>query len=408
MITIKWNCVLVLVVASLTTYAQQAMTMDEGVQYALKNNLQIKSGEYEVRQIAQLKKVQAQVGKTNIAWMHGNYNSVNTDNNFTITQSIPFPTMLLGQLKLGEAQTEGALLGLLVTKNELTYQVRSAYLQLSYLKALHQVLLSQDSLFGGFAKASSLRYQTGETNLLEKATAESQWLETKNQLQQNETDIKAVQTQLQVLLNSSAAIDTSEPLQKMKINESNTVAQNPSLQYSRQQVSINKQLKKVERQGFLPDLTVGFFTQSLIGYQKVGDDEIFFDRSKRFNGFQLGVSIPVFFWSQAGRSKGAYYAEEASQRKYEYASTLLQGQWSQAQQELIKNQISLEYYEISALKNASLILQQAQKAFRSGDISYTEYLQALKNAQAIRANYLSALNQYNQTVIHIRYLTGEN
>ena len=58
------------------------------------------------------------------------------------------------------------------------------------------------------------------------------------------------------------------------------------------------------------------------------------------------------------------------------------------------------------LKNAELILVQAGKAYRGGEIGYIEYLQSLKNAIAIKSNYLQSLNLYNQSVVKIEFLLG--
>jgi cobalt-zinc-cadmium resistance protein CzcA len=397
------------ILSCLAGFAQaQSMTLDESIEFSLKNNLQIKAGEFGVQQFKQLKKTHSEWGKTSLMWMHGNYNSVNTDNNFTITQSIPFPTVLAQQLKLGGEQTEGARLELKITRNELIYQVRTTYLHLSYLKSFRFFLLSQDSLFTGFAKASALRYQTGETNLLEKTTAEVQLMEIQNQVRQNNSDIVIFQTQLQSLLNSPALPDASDPLHKLSFPDSSSILKNPLLLFSKQQININHQLKKVERGRLLPDILVGYFSQTLIGWQRVGNDEIFFDRNKNFSGFQLGLAVPLWFGPQAGRAKAALYAEAAAQKKYEHEQIVLQSQLKQASEEYRKNQISVDYYETTALKNANLILQQAQKAFRGGEISYLEYLQALRNVQTIRANYLTALNQFNQSIVRVQYLTGEN
>lgn len=386
--------------------AQQSLSMEESMQLALKNNLQIKSGEYRVEEFRQLKKTHADLGKTTVMLMHGKYNSVNTDNNITLSQSIPFPTVIGQQLKLGEAQTESARLELVVTRNNLIYQVRSTYSHLSYLKALQQLLLSQDSLYSGFAKASGLRYQTGETNLLERSTAELQQMEIKNLLRQNESDITVAQTELKLLLNNGDLVDASDQLKRISTVDSGFV-NNPLLRLSKQQVVINQQTKKVERNKFLPDLNIGYFTQSLIGYQNINGNEVYFDRNKRFTGIQLGISIPLWFVPQAGRAKAAHYAEISAQKNYEYTLASVQTQMKQALQELQKNEITLNYYETQALKNASLILRQAQKAIQGGDIGYVEYLQAIKNVQGIKGGYLSALNQYNQSVIRLNYLSGE-
>jgi len=400
---------LLLMTAITSVYARQALTMDESIQLALKNNLQVKADEYTLQSFQQLKKTHSDLGKTNLSWTHGQYNSLNKDNNITISQTIPFPTVIAQQLKLGETQLEGSRLSLSVTRNELIYQVSNVYLQLSYLKSLHQVLLSQDSLYSGFVKASDLRFKTGESNLLEKTSAETQMLEIKNQLTQNEAEIGIYKTQLQTIINTTEVPEISELLYKLVIeNNDSSLHQNPLLLLSKQQVVINRQVKKVEQGRFLPDITVGYFNQSLTGFQRIDNDEVYFDRSKRFSGFQLGIAVPLWFVPQAGKAKAAQYTEAASQKKYEYMQASMKNNLIQAQQELEKNEINLNYYESSALKSAALILRQSQKAFQSGEIGYLEYLIAVKNAHTIRTNYLSALNQYNQSILRIKYLQGEN
>ena len=68
---------------------------------------------------------------------------------------------------------------------------------------------------------------------------------------------------------------------------------------------------------------------------------------------------------------------------------------------------NLDYYLRSSLPNAHLILKQAQVAFQQGEIGYPEYLLGIRNAITIKENYLKTLNNYNQSVIYIQYLTGK-
>jgi hypothetical protein len=70
----------------------------------------------------------------------------------------------------------------------------------------------QDTLYNNLVRASTVRYRTGESTLLEKTTSEAQSLELKNRMQQNEIDILIAQQQLQGLLNTKeniTAADTS-------------------------------------------------------------------------------------------------------------------------------------------------------------------------------------------------------
>ena len=388
----------------------QVISQEEAVQTALKNNQLIKSAEYSIDYYKELKKTGTDIGKLSAVWMSGQYNSILQDNNLNLSQTIPFPTTLVNQVRLGKEQVIGGQKNLINIQNEIVFQVKSAYEQLLYQDALRGLLFSQDSLYQDFARASSIRYKTGESNLLEKTTAETQSFEVKNQLNLNEADIKISATHLQALLKSENSIYNLDLLTKRMLPENlDTISlkNNPQLNLLRQQVIINDRIKRVERSRILPDLSIGYFAQSLTGYQNVDRVDTYFPSSKAFQGFELGLNIPLWIGPHLARAKAASFHEEASRKNAEYFQTTLQGSYLQALHELDKNLASLSYYESSALKNADLLITQSRKAYRGGEIGYIEYLQSLKTALSIKNNYLLSLTQYNQSIIKIEFLLGK-
>lgn len=389
------------------TYAQP-LSLDQAVQTALKNNLGIKSAEQQIEYYKQLKKTGSDIGKLSAMWMHGQYNSLYQDNNFTLSQSIPFPTTLSNQVHLGKEQVIGAEQNLIVQQNNLAFDVKSTYYQLLWLGALKKLLLSQDSLYSEFANASALRYKTGESNLLEKTTADAQLMDSKNQQRQNEADIKISSARLQALLKSENPIEASDDFAKRVVPDLDSdFNQNPSLKMVKQEANISQQLKRVERSKVMPDFIVGGFLQSLTGVQNVNGQDVFFPRSKQFTGFEVGLAIPLWIKPNLARAKAAAFQEDISRKNAQHFETMLSGDFRQALQELDKNKSNVAYYETSAMQNANLLLSQASKAFRGGEIGYIEYLQALKNAIGIRRNYLQAIHQYNLSVIKLEFLLGK-
>ncbi len=67
----------------------------------------------------------------------------------------------------------------------------------------------------------------------------------------------------------------------------------------------------------------------------------------------------------------------------------------------------LNYYKAEGLPMAESIITSAQRLYKSGDIGYIEYAQNLKDANKIKTDYLTVLNNYNQTVINIQYLINK-
>jgi cobalt-zinc-cadmium resistance protein CzcA len=387
------------------------ITIEQATDEALKNNAGIKAANYEIDYSRAVKRSSTDLGKTSVYLMHGQYNSLNTDNNITISQNIPFPTVFSSQARLGTAMVRGSELKLQATQNELKSQVRTAYYYLQYLMAERRLLISQDSMYNAFYRASAARLKSGESNLLEKTTAETQLMEVHNLLAQNQSDIFIYQSQLQALMNSARPLQlNNSDMTRLELAipaDSTAIDQSPVLGYLKQQVEISNKQKNVETAKALPDFTIGYFNQSLIGYQNINGSDQYFDASKRFTGFQVGVSIPLWFVPQAAKIKAAGIHQQIVQSNYDQYQVNLQGQYKQAVQEYLKEKATMDYYEKSALPNADLIIRQADNGFRSGEIGYVEYLQALKTALSIKSDYLQSLNRYNQSIIALEFLIGK-
>jgi len=59
------------------------------------------------------------------------------------------------------------------------------------------------------------------------------------------------------------------------------------------------------------------------------------------------------------------------------------------------------------LPNAEEIVNSSRLGYRSGDISYVEYLYALQTAADIRLNYLETIHLLNQSIIDIYSLINQ-
>jgi cobalt-zinc-cadmium resistance protein CzcA len=406
----KYFLVTLFLLISFLGRSQQLLTLEQAIETALKNNSSVQAETYNVESQRALKKTGFDLPKTNVSLLYGQYNSYSkNDNNLTITQTIPF-TAFGSQGALNRSLVASSELRKAATENELVFQVKQVYYQLAFLRARHKLLQQQDSIYEGFLKAASLRYKTGETNLLEQTTAESQRNEVRNMLAKNLADQVVVRTQLKTLINSDELPDITD-LELSKVSFANTpdsaaVQANPSAAYLRQQVQVAKDEKKVESAKAAPEILLGFFTQTLIGAQDMESGTIA-TSGDRFTGFQVGLAIPLWFVPHQGRVKAAEYNRQSAESNYQYYHKTLQGQYQQANQEYSKNKNSLDYYTTSALPNAELILKQSQTAFRNGEIGYAEYLLGVQKAIAIKEGHLETLNDYNQSIIYIEFLSGQ-
>ena len=395
---------------SMSQVMGQSLTLPKAEEIALQNNPSIQAANLNIELARQQKRSAAEFGKFAVTWTTGEYNSVNRDNNYTFTQTVPFPAALSSQLGVAKAEMIRAEKEKAVTAIELVYQVREAYYHLAFLQASQKILRQQDSLFAGFAEAAAIRFRTGESTLLEKANAESQSLEIKNQLRQNDFDIQMAETELQRLLKSQDPPQiASEFTERTLPNglDTTSLRANPQLSYLQQQIEIQHRAKRAEVAKMLPDILIGYFNQSLVGYQNIGGQDQYFDASKRFQGFQLGLAFPLWFAPAVAKIKSASINQEIARTQKKQYDNNLKSNFKQTLQALDKGMITLNYYKSTALPNAKLILDQAEKSYRAGEIGYMEYMQSIRNAIGIKLGNLQALYDYNRTIIKLEFLLGQ-
>lgn len=391
-------------------HAQQNMfTLAGAIDYALKNNVSIRAADFEVASRRELRKTSFDLPKTEASLLYGQYNSyVKHDNNFTVTQSIPFSTFG-SQGKLNRSLVASSELQKMQTANELVFQIKQTYNRLLYIYSLRKLLHQQDSIFEGFYKSASLRYKAGETRLLEQSTAEAQRTQAKIRLRENESDIAVLRSQLRSLLNTHETPDIEDhglsEIYSTANLDTTFLSANPSLAYALQQIEVSRNERKVQSARFAPDFLVGVFSQTLIGTRNPESGAVA-NGNERFTGFQVGVSMPLWFVPHRARAKAAAYRTKVAESNYDAYSQELRSQMEQAIQEFHKNKSNLDSFRDFSLPNAELILKQSEASFRGGEIGYAEFLLGLRSAIDIRERYLQTLHDYNQSIILIEFLSG--
>lgn len=413
---IKPNATLLAIIGMLiysgsTAQTLQPVSADDVMSMANKNNLLLQSQQFNVQSSQSLKRSVFELPKTNVNVQYGQYNSINQDLGFNISQSIPFPTYYSARSGLYKAQLQGAQFQQQVSANEIKAQVLQLFYQLQYLYHNKKQLFLLDSAYADFVKAAELRYKTGETYLLEKTTAETKRGQIQIMLKQNESEIASAYAMLKASVNTkedfSIAEGSQEPLSLSITMDTALISNNSSLKLMYQQALIAEKNRKLEVASVLPDLSIGYFNQSLMGVQSINGEDVYFDRSKRFTGINAGIAIPLTFFSNSARIKSFNYQKQSLEKAADNEKLALQAQLQGAFQQYGQSMSQYNYYKTSALVNANTIISTAKLSFNSGEIGYIEYLQALQTATEVQLGFLAAVNQVNQSVININYLINK-
>jgi cobalt-zinc-cadmium resistance protein CzcA len=393
-----------------STQAQEnkPLTLNESIETAITNNPQLRRSALEVSQNRALQGTAFDPAKTDLTVTQDPTSGGNIDNSLGITQTFAFPTVYSAQRKVLIAQTGLSEKARQINQNDLIRQVKTAWYELLYGQNKLSQLSSQDSLYKRFSERAALRYKTGETSYLEQLSAVNAHKEIQVARKQAEADVLIGRQELQQLL----AVDYlpvigSTPLTKLKpdTSSSNTVTSHPQLAYYQQRSALAAAQLKAEKSRYLPDLTLGYRQQLLVGAFNPANINRNYFPGTRVGGFEIGVAVPLFFGAQKSKVKAAQVGQQIAQADQQNAALLLAKQYSQTLQELAKYTEAVTYYEDSGLKQASEQIRIAQFAYSKGEIGYVEFIQNMTQAMNTRLAYLAALRDYNKTIIELDYLT---
>ncbi|MDP2454472.1 MULTISPECIES: CusA/CzcA family heavy metal efflux RND transporter [Chryseobacterium group] len=350
-------------------------------------------------------------GKTNINLTFGQYNSlIAYDNNITISQNIPNPVYLKRLTELADANINASKMQAGIYKNQITYQVKSIYYSLLYRKEQRTLNEELIALYEKILRAADIRFQTGETNILEKYNANTRLQEAISQKLQTEEYIKIHLEQLKRYTGNQTIEDIMETTLIEKFldvsPQSAIFNNNPDLLALKSQIEVAKEEIRVEKSRLLPDFSVGYFNQSLVGnFEKNGVSK-FYGVGKRFQGVELGISIPIFAKAQKAKIKAAEINQQIQEAKVDAFSFSLSQRGSTLLSDLKRLQIQINFYRETALPQAKLLITKSQRAFEVGEMDYYQVSQSINNAVEVQKQYIESLNQYNQTAIELELISG--
>jgi cobalt-zinc-cadmium resistance protein CzcA len=378
------------------------VNLNQAIHIALSHNLQATSARLNEQAENLRQKTAFDVPKTQFSADYGQINSIQKDNRFGVTQALNFPTVYSHQKKALRENYLAAQAKTEVMEQDIRSNVRRLYYDWVWLHEKQQLLQYADSIYRLFEEKTNLRFKTGETNILEKTTAESHRQQISNQLEMLSADMQITLKQFNVLLGDSLLYQPQTDTIRLSLALPDTAqGQLPQIRSLQHESAAAHWRWRTEKSKLLPDFFIGYNNQSIAGSQVVDGQETYFSNSKRFNYVNAGISIPLFFGAQRSRAAAAQVDWQLSQQRADYAQLQLRTEWQNALTQVQKYAGSLQYYQGTGLKNAAAIIFTADKQFVGGDIDYLQWVILVDQAIGIRNEYLDMLNNYNQAAIQV-------
>lgn len=394
----------------LSLKGQQTITLQAAIDTATKNNLALGAQRLNALYLQRLTASGTLIPKTAVTAEYGNFNSPYNDTRFTVGQTINFPAVYKSQKALLNAEYKAGLLNVDVHGREIRRRVTETFFELLFLEEKRKLLLQSDSLFIEFLRRATLRFEKGETNILEKTTAESQRGNIALQLAELSADSAILQSRFGFLLQTEGGYVPQPTELKAALSpvlDTAIIAQHPQLRYLQQQQALSATLTKVERSKLTPDFSISYANQSFRGFQNIGGTDKYFSGSTRFSSVQAGVAIPIFNGAQRARIDAAKINEQISGVNYRLGLATLSNQYREAFFIYQKYQQTVAWYESTALPNAAIIARTANKQFFGGDINYLEWVILSNQAISIRSQYIDALHNLNNATIQLNNFSNQ-
>ncbi|GCC50286.1 hypothetical protein SanaruYs_05010 [Chryseotalea sanaruensis] len=373
------------------------------------NHPELLGARLKVSQQEQILKGGPVVPKTDFSMTLGQYNSIQKrDNNITISQSIPFPTVVYRQRNFARASVQEATMQEALSLSQRILETRLLMTEMLYLKARADALLRQDSLLKRTAEIANYQYKAGEKSELTKLSAESQQQQISNEWRMALQDLQSAQARLQLLCGVDYQFDISGLIEQLPVPLIDTINldNNPEKALSAANITLAVEARKLEAARALPDLRLGYFSQTLIGTQNINGQDQYFDGSKRFQGLQIGLSIPVLYFNTRGQIRSLKIQEDIARQQDANTSLNIGIGYEKLIRSIQKDKSTIDYYKRYALPTVKQLTSQSMKAFIAGDIDFINLSMHRQQELSVQEAYLLALLHYHQNVTQLEHLTG--
>jgi len=385
---------LVLSVGCLTAGAQQtpvvAKSIDEVLQSVRQNNKMLKAGESQTEALKLQARSENNLADPTVTYSHlwGNHEGMGFTGELVASQAFDFPTLYAQRGKLNQERFRTFDAQQSALRQQILLQTELACMDLIYLNRLQALLDERLHNAEELSRFYDTQLEKGATNIIEVNKIELELLNARNETRQNEAARKAKLEELKAL-NGGVAIEFTDSVYRSVLEypvsfeafQLEALGELPEVnELVWSEAAAERQIAVAKNQ-WLPNLTVGYRMNPSSG-------------GERFNGFIVGVSIPLFSnRNKVKQAKAEHYA--ANQRLSGVMKTqtaALHQLWTKAGE--LKKSVD-EYATVLEQQNSIALLN---KAIQAGQLSMVEYFVNVTTFYQSMQNYLQLQNDYQKTL----------
>ena len=379
---------------------ESTISIEQAIERAKENYPSIKAAQLEVDKQKALKATAYDFGSTSIYTgkeevgngMPGIQNQIGIGQSDIDIFGIP------AKSKLADARTHQAVVGQSLTVQTLSRDVSIAWYNAVYNKQQWLLFVQLDSLYSNFQKAAELRYKTQQTSKIEFLSASAKYKELQVNIKKAKSNYLASLQHLNQYLLYPSEFDVK--IQNIGqhvfdiVSNSDSLNESPLLNYYSTAIDVAESEWKTEKANYLPKLNLGYAVQSV-------------DGQSGFYGWEAGVSIPLLFFSQSGKTKAANLNAQIVSQQYQQKELEIKAGYNQQISRYLALQDVVNYYRNEALPLADEQIQASNMAYKLGSIDYVQFIQNMETAINTKQQFLNQQAEYFELSAQLKFITGK-
>ncbi len=372
--------------------APEYLTLRQAVNSALLNNIQIENAQLRIEQAESQKAAAWDFAPTELNYLQGQLHSADQDEYLEVNQSFGSILTHVQTLKKARINQEVQTAAYHLAIRQLTAEVKSVYVfwQYSYAKSI--LLENEKELYQKMADIYTLRYNSGDIDLLEKSMAVSKVSDVTAQHLNSLDNLIIAENKLKqiMMVEGNFIPESGEPMLYMVAKKTDTSGYSAynHLNYLSKQHALVLADEAIAKSHYFPEIKAGFFTQNI-------------SELRNLYGWQIGVAFPLWIPKQQAEIKQSKIESEIALNNLEYQKLQIQTEIENLLFQLNKNFRQIRHYQENSLPQAELLIKIATAQLNTEEIDYTEYLQSISVAIKIKQDYYLAIHDYNQTAIQL-------
>ena len=385
--------VFIYIIALAATLRVEAQTSIEEVLRSVEaNNKELQATRQQVEAQTLEAKLDNNLPDPTVTYSHlyGNQEGMGFTGEFIASQSFDFPSLYAQRRKWSKLQGENFNKQGEEVRQQILLQAKEVCLDLILLNQQQRLLDLRRENAEQLSKLYAERLENGDANILETNKINLELLNVRNEARMNEAtrtaklqELAALNGGIAISFVDTAYVPVDQPVSLADLQQEVLTADRRLQSLRSAQQAALRQISVSKAKG-LPSFELGYRMNPSSGGQ-------------RYNGFLVGISIPLF--SNRNNVKQAKAQSLYTDLQLESATTVVENELMQLYNRSVALKASIDEYRTELDRQNSLAL--LNKAIQAGQISMIEYFVDVTTLYQSLQNYMQLQNEYQKVMAQI-------